>query len=101
MLRELLVALDAMPDKELIRGDLVTEQGDCCAIGALLVHRSFPSAHEIDPEDSYHIAQVLDVAEPLVQEVEWVNDEGYHFVTNAERWAKMRAWVVSRLKEGE
>lgn len=96
MLEELLEALDAMPVKELISGDLITEDGYCCTVGALLLHREVPDAgryHERNEE----LADELDVSEPLIQEIEWENDEGALRETPSMRWARMRAWVARQI----
>jgi len=100
MLRDLLVALDAMPVKELHSDVLVEEDGSCCAIGALLKHREVPGVEQgIDPYvGNDWIAEELDVAEPLVQEIEWMNDE-FCYGTPENRWGMMRAWIVKQLRE--
>ncbi len=98
LLRDLLEALDAMPERRLIRGDLQHE-GEVCALGALGVRRGIPLA-EIDPDDYEHVSAVFDVAEPLVREIEFENDEwASRGETPEERWVRMRAWVAGQIKE--
>ena len=62
-LRELADALDALPDKVLIARELIDEDGDCCALGALCMARG------IDPtgmdSDSDCVAERLGVPLPL------------------------------------
>ena len=98
LLRELREALDAMPEKRLIKGALVTEDGECCALGSVLVARGEPSAHEIDSEgNNDFLAEKFDVAECLVQEIEWVNDES-DALTPEDRWKDVSLWVDKCLK---
>lgn len=93
MLKSLLAALDAMKHKRLIHGDLITEEGDCCAIGALLRERETPNARNMH-EDNEAIAEELDVSECLVREIEYENDEGVFFPEEEEaRWTRMRKWT--------
>ena len=106
MLKDMLAALDAMPDKALIIGDLETPEGDVCALGALGKARGIDMAN-IDPEDPPQVAAAFDIAEPLAQEVVYMNDEYFDYVyeqnqrrevTPEERWTKMREWVAKHIK---
>lgn len=74
MLRELLVALDAMPEKRLASESLVTEEGEFCTLGVLGQKRGLPIA-DLDPEDYDAVAQSFGVAAPLVREIVYLNDE--------------------------
>ena len=76
LLRDLLAALDAMPHKALISGDLETKDGDVCALGALGKVRGIDMS-ELDPEDPDRIANEFGVAACLVQEIEFMNDEEF------------------------
>lgn len=98
MLKELLHALDAMPVKELIKDDLITEEGACCTIGALLAHKEVPEARNLH-EWNEKIAEELDVHEALIQEIEFENDEGGFRETPAEVWVRMRTWVAKQIQE--
>lgn len=112
MLRDLLAALDAMPEKRLVAGALHTKEGDCCAIGAVCKVRGKDyTVHEEDDEYDLQelnetVAHELDVAPCLVQEIEYFNDElGDKYVkgkrvseTPEERWVRMRAWVAKQIK---
>lgn len=106
MLRELAAALDAMPEKCLVAGTLQTRDGDCCAIGSLCRVKGIDlTAHEDDDEYDLSelngaLAKELGVAECLVQEIEWINDEsGPHDMTPEQRWVWVRAWVGKKTKE--
>lgn len=94
--RELVEALDAMPVKELVKGDLETEQGAVCALGALGRHKGV-TIKAIDTEDWASLGAAFDVAEQLTQEVMYENDEMGHSATPARRWEYMRHWAVRQL----
>ena len=93
----LLDALDAMPEKRLIAGDL--EKGsNVCAIGALGRQRGV-DMHDLDPEDSERVAKAFNIADCLAREVVYMNDEWpWKRETPEERWTRMRAWVASQIR---
>src|SRR5271165_3227905 len=99
LLREMVVALDAMPVKELIADDIVRDgahglPGGVCAIGAVAVSRGLDITH-LDVHDGDAVAQAFGVARALACEVAYENDDGGPFKgeTPAERWQRMRAWA--------
>lgn len=95
-LADLLAALDAMPEKRLIRDELEAH-GEVCAIGALGMVKGVDMS-AIDPEDPPQVAAAFDIAECLAQEVVYENDEGlWYDETPEKRWIRMRAWVQSKL----
>lgn len=107
LLTEMLAALDAMPEKSLVIGSLETSDGDVCALGALGKVRGIDMT-KIDPEDPPQAAAAFDIAEPLAQEIVFMNDEYFEDrwdavlrksvqLTDEERWVAMRAWVASKL----
>lgn len=96
-LRELVEALDALPEKKLIAEDLVRD-GEYCALGALGVKRKIDMSN-LDPLDRYTLSDVFGVAHQLIAEVEWMNDEGHLGSTPENRWKEMRAWAVARIKK--
>lgn len=98
MLRDLLEALNAMPNKRLIAHDLIAD-GEVCAIGSLGLARGV-KMEGLDVEDYGGIARTFGVAAPLVQEIEWMNDEGSCIwqETPEQRWIRMRGWVASQIK---
>lgn len=98
-LRELLAALDAMPEKRLIADDLV-RNGEVCTIGSVGVRRGV-ALEELDPENSRAIAQAFGIARPLVCEIEYENDECGYGDTPESRWARMRQWVVRNIKDAQ
>ena len=94
MLRELVQALDALPEKRLASGSLVTDDGEYCALGALGRARGMDMA-PIDPDDREAVAQAFGVAEALAAEVMWENDSGVmdeQRAVNFEVCGPMRKW---------
>lgn len=97
-LREMAEALDAMPEKRLVPHVLV-QAGEVCAIGSVGAKRGV-AMEALDPENPQQIAGAFGVAAPLVQEIEWMNDEaGPHKETPEQRWQRMRAWVAQQLRK--
>ncbi len=99
-LRELIDALDAMPEKRLISGSLVEEHGQVCAIGAVGVKRAIPMK-ALDPEDPQQVGKVFGISSMLAQEIASVNDDHHESQTPEERWTGMRAWAEKNLKSQE
>lgn len=95
-LREMLAALDAMPEKALVAEELVTPAGDVCAMGAVLRSRGVDVSN-VDPEDTQAVAEVTGLAESMVREIAYMNDD-WHSETPQARWVRMRAWVAAQLK---
>lgn len=110
MLVELRDALDSMPEKSLIVEELITPEGDCCAMGALAKSRGI-DVSQIDPEDADQVAALFDVSPCLAQEISYENDECGHtdyvqdgdryraiLETPEQRWMRMRSWVEKHIK---
>lgn len=108
ILTDLLAALDEMPDKALAIGELQTEGGDVCALGALGRARGIDMA-AIDPDELDQVALAFDIAEQLAREIVYMNDEYYDRwwdqtnrrmvnLTPGERWTKMREWVAKQIR---
>ncbi len=99
LLKELAQAMDEMPVKELIAGELKSPKGDYCALGVVGAKRGM-NLEGIDPEEPESVAGAFDIARQLAQEIVYQNDEAVWFnETCAERWIRMREWVASNLKE--
>lgn len=99
-LREMLAALDAMPEKRLITDDLEAS-GEVCALGSVGKARGLDMS-ELDPEDRYTVANVFGISRAMAAEIVFENDDGAGYwskETPEVRWHRMRAWVVSNLKE--
>jgi hypothetical protein len=97
-LREMLTALDAMPEKRLIRSELERD-GEVCALGSVGKARGIDQAG-IDPYDRRQVAQVFGIAEAMAAEIAFENDEDWR-ETPEQRWARMRAWIVANLAAPE
>lgn len=124
-LRDLLAALDEMPIKRLIANVLVvdgfsplgfepvivgaddlvdkygqvTAMGEVCALGALGKVRGIDMA-DLDPDDPEPVADAFGIANQLVREIVWHNDEGgCRNETPEERFKRMRHWVASQIVE--
>lgn len=78
LLRDLLAALDAMPDKRLYPNSFATEAGEYCTLGVLGAARGIKMDDLGDADegcDERLVADRFGVASPLVQEIMWMNDE--------------------------
>lgn len=95
LLRDLVAALDAMPEKKLITDELV-ESGQVCALGAVGVRRGV-DMEGLDPEDSETVAACFDVAPALAREVVYMNDEWSSRETPEQRFSRMRAWAAAQI----
>ena len=100
-LREMAKALDEMPEKKLIKNDLITESGMVCAIGAVFKARGL-DLEGVDPDDPESVAQAVGISCSLAAEIEYVNDAGYFYSpgrdeTLEERWSRMREWIQEQI----
>jgi hypothetical protein len=97
-LREMLSALDAMPDKRLIADELEDADGEVCGLGALGKARGLDMA-VVDPEDRESVAKAFGIAEALAAEIMNVNDDWLdRRATPEQRWEVVRRWVASKIK---
>lgn len=92
LLRELRDALDAMPVKRLIADELVTQEGEYCALGVLGAKRGI-DMQDLDPEDGDRVGEAFGIASCMAQEIVYFNDEQYSHLTPEKRWNAMRYWV--------
>jgi hypothetical protein len=97
-LREMLAALDALPEPKLIADELIEEDGSVCAIGSVGKARGL-DMETLDPDDHEALALTFGIPDALVREIEYVNDEHYTAQTPEQRFAAVRAWVMSQIKE--
>lgn len=122
LLRDMVAALDAMPDKRLFQGHLVAPDGGVCALGALGQMRGVDMSKfekyidddgECDDPNALadHLGRELDAAYQLIMEVQYMNDEYFDFYytpgdyrsskcieyTPEERWTKMREWAAKQI----
>lgn len=117
-LKEMLAALDALPEKRLVAEDLETADGAVCALGAVGKARGV-DMKPIDPEDYGRVAVTFGIAEPMAQEIMYVNDEVHDEwveaygpprygrnqmvyaripVTPEKRFEVVRGWIVKQLR---
>jgi len=127
-LREMLQALDALPEPSLASESLITADGEYCALGALGKARAM-DLERIDPEDREAVATAFGVAEALAAEIMDLNDRDafderiysnfdvcgpmrgweshrqLRWSTDPKagrvRWSRMRAWAASHIKENQ
>jgi len=95
-LRDLIAALDAMPEKRLISGDLQLD-GEVCALGAVAVAKGLP-VEQMDTYDYDAMASQFNVAHQMLQEIMFENDEDYGGSPEG-RWKWMRRWATQNLRE--
>lgn len=96
-LREMLVALDALPEKRLISGELA-QDGEVCALGSVGLKRGMDMS-VIDPEDYTAVADAFGIPESLAREIEFLNDESWYRPTPEQRFQNVRKWVIGNLGE--
>lgn len=99
--RALVAALDAMPVKELVSGELEDGEGSVCALGALGKARGV-DLEDIDTTDWGQLGELFNIAPQLAQETMYVNDDGGARVPG-NRWQLVRDWAARqiRLEPGE
>lgn len=99
-LREMLDAMDALPAPRLVGGDLRRPDGEVCAMGSVARARNL-DVSEVEPSDREWVASIFGIAEAMVAEIAYMNDEGTpRSETPEERFTRMRAWAVSNLRGG-
>lgn len=98
-LRELIEALDAMPERVLTDSELRAPGGEVCALGSVGVRRGI-ALDALNPEDHDGLSKVFGISRSMVQEIEFENDEGvWAEETPESRWIRMRAWAVKNLSQ--
>lgn len=96
-LKEMLAALDALPEKRLIKSDLINGDGCVCAMGAVGLARGLDMA-TVDPYDSSGVSGMFGIADAMAREIAYENDEGvYATETPEQRFTRMRAWVAGQI----
>lgn len=110
-LRELAAAMDAMPEKALIKDELIDQDGRCCTIGVVCKIRGV-DVSRIDYEEPEEVGAAVGIARQMAAEIEYENDEcDTRFERDAndprqwnrieetpeERWQRMRKWVESQI----
>ena len=99
-LRELVEALDTLPEKRLIADEL-GENGCYCAIGAVGAKRGMDMT-KLNPQDAERVAGSFNISPALAREIVFINGEGHWGVENPEsRFWRVRAWARRHLVEGD
>lgn len=106
-LKELVRALDALPEQKLVSETLQTHDGAVCSFGAVARLRGidvskFTPGPDDDPEDfnddmPHELSGIFDIAHQLVSEIIWENDEQCSHKSDHHRWVWMRKWADSRI----
>ena len=97
-LREMLEALDALPERRLCVGALVDESGDCCPLGAVGLLRGL-EMFWIDEDCPAVVAKTFGIATSMAAEIAYENDECFYGQTEEERFTRMRSWVEKQLEK--
>lgn len=97
LLKEMLEALDALPEKRLTADVLRSEDDDVCALGAVAAKRGI-DVSKLDPEEYESVSMVFGIAEALAREIVYENDEGGWRETCEERFERMRKWVIKNIE---
>jgi len=99
-LKEMLAALEYLPDKKLIAHEL-EKDGAVCAIGAVGRNRGIDMAN-IDPEDHEFVAVQFGISHALACEIMFMNDESTSWYRNEEtpeaRFERMKSWISGLIK---
>jgi hypothetical protein len=104
-LRELLAALDALPEKRLIPHSFGAE-GSYCTLGAVCASRGVePPVVDVEYDDPWDIrckaTKTLGIPDALAAEIMFLNDDGGSWDGNESperRWSRMRKWVTDQIK---
>lgn len=99
--RELIAALDSLPEKKLCHGELRAEDGTYCALGVVADRLGVLGDLDNSAVEHDAIGRAIDIAPSLVREVEWVNDEQARDRDDAARYRRVRAWAENRLRKDE
>jgi hypothetical protein len=107
-LKELLAALEALPERKLVYGTLTDTGEGVCALGAIAKARgvspevtgSLDRRSEDEDDISHSIASVLDIPRTLAAEIMFENDEGCSYVsmTDEARWDRIHRWVKKAIR---
>lgn len=96
-LREVAVAMDAMPEKALIVSELIDSRGQCCTIGVVCKSRGVDVVG-IDVDEPEQVAKAVGISKQMAAEIEYENDEGcWGNESPEERWQRMRRWIEKQI----
>ena len=103
-LKEMLAALDALPERRLIReyleapaaGMPFAERHDVCALGAVGRARGL-NMSDLDPYEQEGVAARFGIAHAMACEIMYENDE-YRHETPEARFIRVRKWVEAEIQ---
>jgi hypothetical protein len=94
-LREMIRALEALPEKKLVASEL--DDGELvCAVGAVGRARGIDMTG-LDPENHDQVADKFGIANAMAREIFYMNDEWHGNVTPEQRYVLMLSWAVENL----
>jgi len=97
-LREMAQSLDAMPEKKLIKEELMTIEG-VCALGAVAVSRNIDVTNIESYENHDQLSTIFGIAPAMIREIEYINDEhGWGDIGTERRWFLVRGWVDEQIE---
>lgn len=100
-LRELLTALDALPEPRLIAEDLQNAAtGEVCALGAVARARGI-DVSTVFPEDWGQVSRLFGISETLAREIMFHNDDfdsAYRAGEAERRFQRVREWVLQEIR---
>lgn len=104
-LRELLAALDALPEKRLIENSLTADDDDqcgVCALGAVGLARGMDMS-EMTEYDGDWDSSNFGISDAMAREIMFINDDGYYFSPRDSdrgktRFNRVRSWAESHLR---
>ncbi len=99
-LKEMLAALDALPEKRLIKEELQVD-GEVCAIGAVGRARGIDMVN-IDAHDRDMVASAFGIPYTLACEIAYENDEGNGYwskETPEQRFTRVRTWIAGLIRD--
>lgn len=99
-LKELLCAMEGLPEHKLIAHELETE-GAVCAIGAVGKARGI-DMKGLNPEDTERVASTFGISNAMAREILFMNDEYMYMPETPEaRYSRMRKWVEGQIRPSE
>lgn len=102
-LKEMLSALDNLPEKRLIKGKLASTSGEVCALGSVGLYRGMDleklQNFEVDFREK--VASLFNIPDALAGEIQFINDDDFSYdqETPEKRFERVRAWIVENIKE--
>ena len=96
--KALAAAMDEMPEKILIKHELISEEGECCTIGVVCKARNIDVSN-VDIYDREEVGRLVNIAPALAAEIEYMNDEWSYNETPEARWIRIRKWVGDLILE--